>query len=712
MRFGFNMLGIRRLGVFKYSFSIAVAVVLLTCSNSRADKSLLVPAVIDGKPSSIYQKVIVTSSKAQLREKPGGEGTFIEPFAIFYKLRGDDGAVETAGHFRIGDSQGQPLGWIPKSDVQEWNTRFVLEPLEPTPERTFVVDVGGGSKAELKVIPGGKRRFAFITGASSRDKSASEDNGPFPVVVCTAEVRSEGSRSFTDELNDLKDMKLEVVFVLESTDFMLNKYDGRELREYMIELANKLVASVKTDKDLSSSKGVRFGIVEYQDTSKLADYAARVRLPLTDDMDKFAASLKGIEPKAIKGDWPEDVLAGLNAAVNDVGWSKNSIKHIIHIGQASMQLDPRGSGANQFGGNWNTITGFFERSKPEADCGYNSTGLSIERIVQLANPEGGTIDEKARAQRSFHSLWIGKPVEQELREQLKKEGQDPDKIMQVISTLVKSDDSVLEGFLQKTGLKPQDLIQPFVVELARYQQKLAQQQYKQLTSNRGVEGYYKIVQPNAEDLRSAASDLTSKIRETVDATAKIRRGEINQTSQLQSGGNQILERYYVVVGAAAERFKDQPVIPGTAPIRDDRGRLVAQKKVLVTREELQRLKSTFDALHKTFQKMSAKVDRQDVSTILNELKLAIASAATGQKIDADVPLKNLITDLPLKTNALDVTPGDIAVMSSDAFGQWLNKLEASLIRVQDLLDGKAQWMTLNEKAANDKFTFLHLSELP
>ena len=140
--------------------------------------------------------------------------------------------------------------------------------------------------------------------------------------------------------------------------------------------------------------------------------------------------------------------------------------------------------------------------------------------------------------------------------------------------------------------------------------------------------------------------------------------------------------------------------------------MVAQKKILVTREELTRLKSTFDALHKTFKQMTAKVDRQDVSSILDNLKRAIASTAAGQQIGPDVPLKNLITDLPLKTNSLDVTPGDIAVMSSDAFSQWLNKLEASLFRIQDLLDGKTQWMTLNEKAENDKFTFLHLSELP
>jgi hypothetical protein len=698
--------------VQRFAYFALTLAVITSSKVSLADKSLLIPAVIDGKPSTIYEKVIVTSSKAQLRPTPGGEGQYIDPFAIFYKLRGDDGKEETAGHVRVGDSQGKTLGWIAKSDLVEWNTRFVLEPLEPTPERTFVVSAGNDTRVELKVVPTGKRRFAFITGAPQHTAGTGEENGPFPVVVCTAEVRSEGTRSFTDELNDLKDMKLEIVFVLETTDFMLSKYDGRELHEYMCDFANQLAQSVKSDKQLSNSKGVRFGIVEYQDTSKKADFAARVQLSLTDDMDQFSSKLKDIRAKEIDGDWPEDVLAGLSMAMKDAGWSQNSIKHIILIGQASMQLDPPGSGANQFGGDWNLITRVWNRSNPKVDCGYNSTGLTIERLIQLANPEGGTIDERARSQVSFHTLWIGKTVEQEIRDLLTKQGDDPDKIISAIETLVKSDDDVIEQFMARTGMDAKTIVDLFVLQLFRYQQKLAQQQYKQLTANRGVEGYSRLVPPNAEDLRQASADLTSKIRETIAATAKIRRGEIKDTAGLQASNNPILQRYYVVVGAQADKFKDQAVIAGTAAIRDERGRLVAQKKLLVTREELTRLKSTFDALHKTFKQMTAKVDRQDVSTILDNLKRAIANTAAGQAIGADVPLKNIITDLPLRTNSLDVTPGDIAVMSSDAFGQWLNKLEASLFRVQDLLDGKTQWMTLNEKAENDKFTFLHLSELP
>ena len=51
-------------------------------------------------------------------------------------------------------------------------------------------------------------------------------------------------------------------------------------------------------------------------------------------------------------------------------------------------------------------------------------------------------------------------------------------------------------------------------------------------------------------------------------------------------------------------------------------------------------------------------------------------------------------------------------MSSDAFKQWLNRIQAAIYRAEDLLGGKADWMYLTKKAENDQFTFLHLSELP
>ncbi|MCX7407988.1 MAG: hypothetical protein NTZ32_07885 [Planctomycetales bacterium] len=79
---------------------------------------------------------------------------------------------------------------------------------------------------------------------------------------------------------------------------------------------------------------------------------------------------------------------------------------------------------------------------------------------------------------------------------------------------------------------------------------------------------------------------------------------------------------------------------------------------------------------------------------------------------AEVKLKDLISDLPLKTAALDTSPADLALMTTEAFKQWLERIEAAVFRIDDLLTSKQDWLTLSEKAVNEKFTFLRLSELP
>jgi hypothetical protein len=133
---------------------------------------------------------------------------------------------------------------------------------------------------------------------------------------------------------------------------------------------------------------------------------------------------------------------------------------------------------------------------------------------------------------------------------------------------------------------------------------------------------------------------------------------------------------------------------------------------MVSEDELRRLRSTLDSLHTTFKEMTRKADRQDVGSILDKMKNAIAATSAGQDIGANVKLKDLISDLPLRTAALDTTPQDLASMTSEAFTEWLDRLESAKFRIDDLLNATQEWLTLSDSAVNDKFTFLRLSELP
>src|SRR5262249_31770325 len=153
----------------------------------------------------LYEKVAVTSARAAISPTPGGKGNPIEPFAIFFKLRTDEGATEEAGYVRVGTSEGTPLGWIKQTDVTPWNTRFVLEPLQPVPGRTFSVNLGPGQgRADLKIVAEGKRRFALITSEPQKK----DDEMAYPVVVYAGNVQSQGSGgTLRRERNQLEDLK-------------------------------------------------------------------------------------------------------------------------------------------------------------------------------------------------------------------------------------------------------------------------------------------------------------------------------------------------------------------------------------------------------------------------------------------------------------------------------------------------------------------------
>lgn len=679
------------------SLWIVTLVWLLPASGLSAAEDLLMRAVVNGRKTSLFEKVVVTSGKAVLASEPGGPGEPIEPFAIFFRLLGPRGTTETDGWLRVGTSTGDPLGWLRKSDVTSWSTRFVLEPLQPIPGREFTVNLEGDTAAKLNIVPEGKRRFALIT--SSDTASPGAETGQFQVVVYAGNVQSLGTGgTIAKERNQLRDLKLEVVFVLESTDFMLIKIDGLTLFDVIRGVTSRVADLINADPRLKGA--VRLGLVEFQDNTSEASFVSRVTCPLTDDLATFTSRLATVQPKKINGDWPDNAMAGLVTAIGDgMQWTENSSKHVILLGMASMQLASKGQQPSQFGGDWNFLT------RDRKDYGWNDTGVaSLSQLIARANPQGGSTADRARQSKLFHAILASKAPPR-VRPDVEK----------AINEIVHSNDAVLAAFysdLMKEGVTPQDFASLFSYYLIHYQRRLATSQYEQLARNDGVQGLNFFIPTDREAMSSAGDRIATTLSDAFSKLAGVREGTVS-IGNLQQQSNEMTQSFYAIVGAAAEKFKDQPVLSGSAGVRDGRGREVAQRKVLVSRVELQRLHSTLDAIHKKFQAKTAKADRQDVGRILDELKQITAQTGAGQTTFAeDVRIKDVVSDLPLRTAALDTTPRDLAVMPSDAFQQWLNRLEAAIFRADDLLGGKAQWLELSSKAQNEKFTFLHVSELP
>ncbi len=655
-----------------------------------------------GKPTSLYEKVVVINDFSTLSEHPTASGEPIDAWAIFFRIKNDDGGTDAiSGRLRVGDSTGKPIGWIPEKDLLTWNTRFILEPIEPQRDRAFEVRTEGGGTARQNATPEGKRRYALITSAPEVERG---DDTEYPVVVYAGNVQSDGQRgTLARQRNDLSDTSLEIMFVIESSDFMFNEYkqaEGRTLLDFVKASIRGLIADIRKDPEIA--KAVRLGFCEYKDSVPKAAFASRITCDLTDDFDEFSRSLDRMEASKLQDDWPDDVIAGLASAVGSQRWKPNSVKHVILLGMASCQLTAQGQNPFQSGRN-GAIDRWCLKNIPH---GYSSSGMNIAQLVARSRPQGGG-DSRARSTKMLHALHFGRDEIEETATQIGKPVEefrsDVNEFEELISSL---DDDTLND------LEPDVFRTVFAfwkLGVSRQQRSLALAQYQELARNNGeADGVFLAVAPGPEAVQKAVGTLSGKIRETFEILEKVREGEglQGQTS------NEIAQPLYTLVGAAAEKFKKSPVIPGMATVRDQRGREVAFKKVMVSESELRRLGSTLDSLFTKFKSKTAKADRQDVGSILDEMKVILAETSLGQEVAANAKLKDLISDLPLRSAALETTPADLALMTAEAFKEWLEKVESAKFRIKDLLDSRQDWMELSEKAVNERFTFLRLSELP
>lgn len=407
-------------------------------------------------------------------------------------------------------------------------------------------------------------------------------------------------------------------------------------------------------------------------------------------------------------DIPEDMVAGLKLAINDVAWRPNSSKHIIILGDAPAK------------------DGFDAIS----DETYRSdSGWTLDQVNQAARPQGGSDSERALGAKNFHSIsndhqplldtFMNAPEikklpvkeQRELREVL----EDP----QLTAEIRRDADAVFRS-LQQSGMEA-DVADALVTLIAtsdaldRWQVAL-HTQLKLLAGNgQQLQGYYAEVNTHKSDnaKENAIQGLTDILNKAYQSLATARDGKAVEAAGSFANGGSISRAIYQIAGTKGDAAGLQQVENGYATLRDENGRQVAHKRVMVFKTELMRLYSVLDSLHTTFQSKSNKADRQNVSDILDELKRAVASQVSGQQIDENVNLKDLITfDFPLKTPALEVSAQQLGVMTTPAFNNWLESLATARDRSKALvMGGNANWTTLNNED-DEQFTFLALSELP
>lgn len=688
----------------------------------------LVKVIQNGKETSLVQKLITVKQTAVIADPQNpGDAEYVGPFNIFYHAKSDDGKTERLGYYRIATEAGQPLGWVKSTDVQVWGTRFAVAPLAPFDGNEFQINIdpaGGGGQAvyDPANIPESAAAYSFILGPSTGTGEGAEDDGPFPVCFCIADQATQGTAA---EANQIANLQLEVVFVLELTDFFLQEYDGKTLMSYVQDLGRQYVQTIKSNQSAGGAVPTRLGLVVYQDTNT----KARLKRPvveqsLTDNLDAWLSKLNGLQADEIGADFPEDGLSGVAKTLSsEIGWKSNTSKHIVLIGHGAFQPHPRKS-------DWSPIRhqlGFLGdrghelyQDNWDQKFGSNSSGMSIADLHAEAFPQGGTIGNKMRQTRHIHAVRAGEDFRTMLlRKYGSKKGQE---ILEAIKEINELVDGLTLGQIVALMNRSSDLAEIIFLtyDAASIIQfdNLALQQYEELAKRGDTPGYFAAFDPNATEVKRVVNDLKSRIDEAIKVVAEVAKGNIDEVAAAGSRGmgNEFSRPIFRLVNSAKANTKiPKPVQVGTAGIRSEKsGRLVGHKVIMVSQVELNRLRGTFNSLYEQFDKKRSRAQRQDVSTILDDLKKSLAQASSGQTVGADTSLAELITDLPLRTSALMLTAGDIAVMPSQDFEAWLDELQVAQQRSQMLLNQDAgKWIEISSlKGASDKYSFIKVSELP
>jgi hypothetical protein len=427
-----------------------------------------------------------------------------------------------------------------------------------------------------------------------------------------------------------------------------------------------------------------------------------------------------MQPTVIEGDFPEDTLGGLRTAVDDLKWDPLSVKHVVLIGFAAAQLYPQGKSQGNYPGRDNKI---LRQWSDPAERGWNSSGMSIDDLLRRANPEAVSADDKARARKVFHAIWIGKDARQAAIDDGLK-AQAVDFVTAAVDPLINATDQNIDDVFAAVAEKLLNIFDNDVdvvkfaigkggqIRAFEENERMATLQYRELASNmRTIEGIYEKIPPKREELERVARDIKANLAKAFTILADIRGGGI-QDEEAVKGQGEFAESFYAIIGANKDKQPPQPTETGNARTLAEDGREVAKRKVMVGRDELQKLRRLLAEIRGKFAQKVAKKDRQDVTSTLGDLKQAIAGAAAGQVV-ASTQLQDVITDLPLTTDVLRITPEQIATFSSDKFKAWLDSLQRSIDRCQALLDKSDHWIPLSELSKPaDEVSFLLLSELP
>jgi hypothetical protein len=289
----------------------------------------------------------------------------------------------------------------------------------------------------------------------------------------------------------------------------------------------------------------------------------------------------------------------------------------------------------------------------------NTTGLTIAQVIEKGRKSAAAASEQARGTINFHALRV-------------------------------------------IGEDPSDYPE-------------CEKQFQEVARNNGeFQGMYLVVDAQKpDDRRRVIGELTGMLTEAFQKLDLIatKPGAAAQALRDTPTNNPVVKSLYRILKTTGTGGS-QPLRTGFASALSAGGNEVAKVRVLVEKDEVDRLRSTMDFLYTQFKGKADPAKRKGVKDLLQTLKQIASGTTAGQVVlKEDTELETLITSLPLKTRALKTSAQALAVMEVKDFQSWLDDLKKSKEMVEIIL-AKTDWVDISDGKIKENYQFVRKTDLP
>ena len=367
-------------------------------------------------------------STSRTRPDPAADGAPVPAFQYCYVLPPTPGgptrvkalpSLTENGFYRVAYGKGKStfFGWISEDDVVEWHHRQALRfssrkgralaRFDLTEESAIARASGGRVGEPLAQEPDGIGDDLIVMPITRVSvKEVDEMSTEFYEVAFMAHRPSVSDGPTVTRAEATEQSTVDIVFVLDTTASMEQP------------IASVLASIEKVAQALSGKPELkarlRFGLVGYRDTvddmgPSGMEYLSRVFCDLDEGADHqvFLRHLRSVTvAKVSSGGYPEDALAGIDAAINldRLKWNPYGWKQIIVVGDSSIKGPMHPDPLEQYSAQGRTLASIEAKMQPgTGEMKHSNFVLSVVRIK-----DDDALGDHAVADQQFNTLIAGR----------------------------------------------------------------------------------------------------------------------------------------------------------------------------------------------------------------------------------------------------------------------------------------------------------------